>query len=308
MKGAEITAAIRRPGCEVDDMKPSSMAPVVVGIDGSASSLSAVAVAADHASLCGCPLLIVHSFNWLPRQPGHTDPHPAGTATNLIQQATTAARKARPQLAITTRLLEGAPATALLRQARSAALLAIGDGDLSCHICLPTHTSAVRIAARAPCTVLIARATPQPAGPILVGVDGSPASERALDFAFDTAARRRGDLVVLQAGTAATATSANDTDHARDLADLVAPREDKYHVKAHIRVLQGDPASVLVAESKRAGLVIVGARGQQPYGGLLGSAAQALLHHCPAPLILVRGLMPPRLEQSDQHLTAAATS
>ena len=287
-------------------MKPSSMAPVVVGVDGSASSLSAVAAAADHAALYGCPLLIVHSFNGLPRQPRHTDPHPAGTAENLIQQAMTAARKARPHLAITTRLLEGPAATALLRQARSAALLAIGDGDLSCRICLPTHTSAVRIAARAPCTVLIARATPRPAGPILVGVDGSPASERALDFAFDTAARRRGDLVVLQAETAATATRANDT--ARDLADLVAPREDKYHVTAHIRVLQGDPAAVLVAESKPAGLVIVGARGQQPYGGLLGSAAQALLHHCPAPLILVRGLMPARLGQPDQHLTAAATS
>jgi nucleotide-binding universal stress UspA family protein len=286
-------------------MKPSSMTPVVVGVDGSTASLSAVAAGADHAFLYGCPLLIVHSYNWLPRQPRHIDPHPADTANNLIQQAVTAARKAHPHLAITTRLLEGAPAATLLRQARSAALLAIGDGGLSSHACLPTRTSAVHIAARASCTVLIARATPWPAGPILVGVDGSPASERALDFAFETAALCREDLVVVQAGTSETGT--RDTDQVRDLADLVAPREDKYHVAAHIRVLHGDPESVLVAESEQVGLVIVGARGQQPYGGLLGSAAQALLHHCPAPLILVRGLMPPRLEQSDQRLTAAAT-
>jgi len=288
-------------------MKPSSMAPVVVGVDGSASSLSAVAAGARHALLYGCPLLIVHSFNWLPRQPKHIDPHPADTANSLIQQAATTARKVYPDLAITTRIMEGDPAATLLRQARCAAALAIGDGGLSSHICLPTHTSAVHIAARAPCTVLIARATPPPSrGPILVGVNASPASERALDFAFDTAARRGGDLVVVRAETAAT--GAGTTDPARDLADLVAPRQNKYHVAAHIRVLQGDPASVLVAESKRAGLVIIGARSQQPYGGLLGSAAQALLHHCPAPLILVRGLMPHRLERSDRRLTAAATS
>ena len=288
-------------------MKPPSMSPVVVGVDGSASSLSAAAAAADCASLYGCPLHIVHSFNWLPRQPRHIDPHPADTANILIQQALTAAREAHPHLAITTRLLEGAPAPTLLRQARSAALLAIGDGNLTCHICLPTHTSAVHIAARAPCTVLIARATPRPAAPILVGVDRSPASERALDFAFDTAARHRSELIVLQTGTAATASSADATDHARDLADLVTPREDKYHVTAHIRALQGDPALILIAESQRAGLVIIGARGQQTYSGLLGSTAQALLHHSPAPLVLVRGLMPHRLEQSDRITSSART-
>ncbi|HEU4349724.1 MAG TPA: universal stress protein, partial [Actinoplanes sp.] len=132
-------------------------------------------------------------------------------------------------------------------------------------------------------------------------------SERTLDFAFDAAARRGANLVVLRAATSATGAGAEDHDEFSYLADLVAPREDKYRVTARIRVLQGDPAAVLVAEAERAGLVIVGARGQRPYGGLLGSAAQALLHHCSAPLILVRGLMPPRSEQFDQHLTMAAT-
>jgi nucleotide-binding universal stress UspA family protein len=286
---------------EVRDVKPSSIAPIVVGVDGSVSSLSAVAAGAGQAVLYGCPLFIVHSFNWLPRRPEDIDPHPANTANDLIQRAVTVAGKVSPHLAITTRLLEGAATATLLRQARSAALLAIGDGGLSAHVCLPTHTSAVHIAARAPCTVLIARATPPSAGPIVVGVNGSPASERTLDFAFDLTARRGESLVVVRAGTATTGADTTDVDQVRDLADLVAPRENKYHVTAHIRVPHGDPAAELVAESQRAGLVIVGARGRQPYGGLLGSVAQTLLHHCPAPLILVRGLMPPRFEQSDRR-------
>ena len=288
-------------------MRPSSVAPVIVGVDGSASSLSAVRAAADQASLYGCPLRIVHAFNWLACQPEALDTYPGTTANQLIEQAEAVARERSPHLTIATRLLEGAPTSTLLRQAHTAALLAIGDGGLSAHICLPTHASAVHVAARACCSVLIARVTPPYDGPLLVGVNGSSASERALDFAFDAAARRGTDLIVVRAGTSGTGAGGNDTDHVRDLADLVAPREDKYRVTARIRVLDGDPGAVLVAESERAGLVIVGARGEQPYGGLLGSAAQALLHHSCAPLILVRGPMPRRPEQADRALAAAVT-
>jgi nucleotide-binding universal stress UspA family protein len=270
-------------------MTPSVGASVVVGVDGSASSLAAVRSAAQQASLHGCPLCVVHAFNWLPREPA--DPDPGRTANELVQRAVTTARTIYPRLKINTRILEGPATAALLRQARAAALLVIGDGDLSTQVCLPTHTCAVQLAARAPCSVLVARARPPSMGPILVGVNGSPASEQALDFAFDTAARSRTDLMVVRARNAAGAET-DDADQLRDLADLVAPQENKYHVPAHLRVLRGDPATVLRNESQRAALVIVGARGDQPFGGLLGSAAQTLLHHSPAPLILVRGLMP----------------
>jgi nucleotide-binding universal stress UspA family protein len=277
---------------EVAAMTPSSGALVVVGVDGSASSLAAVHSAAEQAALHGCPLLVVHAFNWVPRQAEPADPDPRRTANELVQRAVTVARTVCPQLTITTRILEGSATAALLRQARAAALLVIGDGDLSTHVCLPTHTSAVQVAARARCSVLVARARPPSRGPIVVGVNGSASSEQALDFAFDTAARSRTGLIVVRAWDAPTGADTDDADRIRELADLIAPREDKYHVPARMRVLRGDPAAVLGEESRRAALVIVGARGEQPYGGLLGSAAQTLLHHSPAPLILVRGLMP----------------
>ncbi|MFI7547872.1 universal stress protein [Actinoplanes sp. NPDC049599] len=278
------------------------IAPVVVGVDGSASSLSAVRLAARHASSYGCSLHIVHAFNWLPRWPEATGADPAGGAAahEVVRRAASAAHEAAPGVVTVTRLLEGAATSTLLRLARTAVLLAVGDGGLSGQVCLPTRTSAVHIAARAACSVLVARRTAAHGGPIVVGVNGSSASEHALDFAFDTAVRQRAELVVVRA----TAADPPTGDEWREVNDLVAPRQHKYHLTARIRVLPGEPQAVLVAASMRAGLVVIGARGNQPYRGLLGSAAQTLLHHSPAPVILVRGMMPPPLEASDPHTAA----
>lgn len=299
-----VNRAYRAEEVEKVQHQPSHV-PVVAGVDGSASGLAAVRAAADHAALYGCPLLIVHAYNWLPQHPA--DAHPAETAHRLVEQAVLMAREVAPGLTVTTRLLEGAASAMLLRQARFAALLAIGDGGLSADVCLPMHASAVKVAARAACSVLIARSRPahrgtvHVGGPILVGVNGSPASIRALDFAFDVAARRGVPLVVARVEPSATLAGS------RALTDLVGPREEKYRVTADVRTRPGDPADVLVTEAQRVGLVIVGARGRQPYGGLLGSAAQALLQHCPAPLILVRGQMPVPLERSGRRVPAAAS-
>ncbi|WP_164842820.1 universal stress protein, partial [Actinoplanes solisilvae] len=169
-------------------METLFISPVVVGVDGSASSLSAVRLAAAHAASYGRPLHIIHSFNWLPRQPEAADNRTRAIADDVIRCAVCTAREVDPGIVIRTRLMEGAAAPALLRQARTAALLAVGDGGLSAHVCLPTQTSAVQIAARAACSVLVARTTTPRDGPIIVGVNGSSSSEQALDFAFETAA------------------------------------------------------------------------------------------------------------------------
>lgn len=288
-------------------MQSPRSVPVVVGVDGSPSSLSATLLAARHAAAYECPLHIVHAFNWLPRRPAPIDAGwrgtdtetvtgPGATAKDVIRRAVSAAHTAAPGVVITTRLLEGAATSTLLREARLAALIAVGDGGLSTRVCLPTHSVAVHIAARAACSVLVARSAAPSGGPIVVGVNGSPSSERALDFAFDLAARRRAELVVVRASMPIPGAGTRDYDELRVLVDLVAPREDKYRLTARVRLQRGEPEAVLVAASTRARLIIIGARGRQPYRGLLGSAAQTLLHHSPAPIILVRGLMRARLE------------
>jgi nucleotide-binding universal stress UspA family protein len=226
----------------------------------------------------------VHAFNWMPKmaQPAALEPPAAREA--LIRQAVTDARTVAPGLPIEVRSFEGSAVTALLRRARTAVLTVIGDGDLLSATCLPRDALTVQVAARAASTVLVTRAATAEDGPVVVGANGSAASRRALEFAFDAAARRKVPLIVVRA-------CANDDD-ATCAGPAVAALEHHYALTADVRIINGDPGVVLRKAAQEAGLVVVGARGGRPYHGLLGWIAQTMLHHSPAPVALVRGLMP----------------
>ena len=60
-------------------------------------------------------------------------------------------------------------------------------------------------------------------------------------------------------------------------------------VEVEARVRIGDPKLVLVEESAGAELVVASARGDEPWRGMLGAVSQALLFHCAAPVVIVRG-------------------
>ncbi|GIF12867.1 universal stress protein [Actinoplanes teichomyceticus] len=260
-------------------MNPSSSPPVIAGVSGSPASCRAVEAAAREAATRGCPLHLVHAINCPPCTTDH--PRAAG---DLLQQAVATATATAPGLAIVTELVEGYPVTGLLRRCRHAELTVIGDGGLNDQVCLPADAVAVQIAARSFGTVMVTRAAPAPAGPILVGVDGAGAPDPLLDFAFDEAASRRTGLLVIHVGE----------DRDRELDEVVATRALKRGVQAQVRVLGGDPTAVLRRESQESSLIVVGARGRQPYHGLLGSVAQTLLHHGRGPIVVVRGASRPR--------------
>jgi nucleotide-binding universal stress UspA family protein len=264
----------------------AAAAPVVVGVDGSVSSLNAVRAAARQASAFGCPLHIVHAFNWLPTMhslPGCQD---RDLADDMIDEAVRLASEVAPDIAITTLMTEGSSTTVLLREARMAALLVIGDGGVGTCTCLPTGSSVVQLAARAPSTVLIARAGQGVGGPIVVGVDRSAVALRVLDFAF-TAAARLGTALVVVTAEDSPSDGADDRDRRR-LVDDVARRADSHGVPAAVRSLPGDPADVLRAESRGAEMLVVGPRGDYVGRGLLGPVTQTLLHHATVPLVIVR--------------------
>src|SRR5213080_2324051 len=75
-----------------------------------------------------------------------------------------------------------------------------GDRGLGGVVGLVLGPVAVALAARGACPVVIVRGEPaDTAGPVVVGVDGSPVSEAALGFAFEAAATREAGLVVVHA-------------------------------------------------------------------------------------------------------------
>ena len=266
-------------------MPQTSAAPVVVGTDGSPSSVNAVRAAARQAAMYGRPLRIVHAFNWLPTMRHLPGCQARERADDVLDEAVQLAGGVAPAVPITARMIEGSSTTALLREARTAALLVIGEGKIGTHTWVPSDCGAVQLASRAPCTVLVARARQVDAGPMVVGVDRSAAAVRVLDVAFTVAARRGASLIVVCVQESPSPTGRDDV---QALVDDVERRAATSVVPVTVRTATGDPADILRAASVHAELLVVGPRGDHLGRGLLGPVTQTLLHHAPAPLFIVR--------------------
>ena len=267
-------------------MRDSGIAPVIVGADGSRSSRNAIGIAARHAALSGRPLRIIHAFNWIPTMRADDLLRVRDMAEEIVDEAHRLALGAAPGVCVSVHLREGPATTILLREARSAALLVIGDGGLNACTCLNAECGAAQLAARAPCTVLVTRNKACTGGPIVVGVDCSTAGTGVLDFALTTAATTGAPLVVVQVAEPPADTCGADLPPT-DLVDELERRACEY-AAAEVRRCSGDPADVLLRESAHAGLLVVGPRGERLGRGLLGPVAQTLLHHSAAPVAIVR--------------------
>ncbi|MEU4155358.1 universal stress protein [Actinoplanes sp. NPDC026670] len=256
-------------------MSAPTVTPVVAGVSGSAASLRAVETAAREAGTRGLPLRLVHALRYR-----HGVIDQARSAGGLLREARDIALATAPGLWTTVELIEGDPVTGLLRLSRRAALTVIGDGSLDGHVCLPREATAVQVAARAYGAVQVVRGEAAPVGPVLAGISGPASAAPVLEHAFAAAAAQGVDLHVVHAG--------ESTHRLRALADVIASRAYACGVVARLDVVSGDPVAVLRRRSRDASLVVVGARGELPYHGLLGSVTQTLLHHARGPVVVVR--------------------
>lgn len=136
---------------------------------------------------------------------------------------------------------------------------------------------------------------------IVVGVDGSEGSTKALRFALDEAQRRSADVkvvgawhippIVYEAGwvPAGVDLEAYPTfsQEALDQA-LVDAGAEASGVKVTTVVRKGQAADVLCDEAKGAELLVVGSRGLGGFRGLmLGSVSAQCAHHAPCPLAII---------------------
>ncbi len=283
-------------------------AAVVVGVDGSAYSLDAVALAAREAVLRDRPLRVVYAFIWpylgVPLGPSPFGPPEGGLlgdAQRIVQEAVDRARQAAPTVAVTGAAITGPSAGVLIDQSRSAALVVIGDRGLGGFTGLLAGSVAVQLAAHAACPVMVARGRPNPAGDVLVGVDGSPANEPAIGFAFEEAALRNAPLTAVHAWTYPVSTGPGDmlplvfdvpeveAEEARVLTDALAGWHGKYpDVVVRRELPRAHTRPALIEAAARAQLVVVGSRGRGGFSGLLlGSVSQAVLHHVACPVVIV---------------------
>jgi nucleotide-binding universal stress UspA family protein len=126
-------------------------------------------------------------------------------------------------------------------------------------------------------------------GPVVVGVDGSPASLAAIPFAFEEAALRDVALVAVCALADAPGIFGGARQKEEDFGRLMTLHEKEYPEVTVLRqVAIGSPRSALLNAAAQAQMLVVGARGLGGLHGMsLGSVAQAVLHHSPCPVGIV---------------------
>ncbi|WP_223854118.1 universal stress protein [Microbispora bryophytorum] len=284
---------------------------IVVGVDGSDAGMEAACWAAREAGLRGVPLRIA---NAIPAWACSTAQQGAYTkvaawmrdgAAAVLGAATERVLAQAPRVPVDTAILAGDPRPALVEAAVDADLLVVGNHGLGGFRGLMLGSVAYGVAGHAPCDVVVVREVPSAPRPeIVVGIDGSPACAKVLDFAFAEAALRGTTLRVVHAYSSLNAGGGlaplpDDFDdekaEVRMVREALAGRRERYpDVKIVEEVVRGHPVDVLGQASANADLLVIGSQGAGEFRGLVfGSVCQAMLQHATCPMVVVRVPAPP---------------
>jgi nucleotide-binding universal stress UspA family protein len=284
---------------------------ILVCVDRSAASDTAVAWATREAIMRKLPITLMHAVppvvvGW-PVGPLHANmpEWQQEDGQRAIEQArkTLSANVGRSELPeIHVEMVYSSVVQALLDASKDASMIVAGSQGLGAlgRLLLGSVTTGLIHHAHCPVAVIHSDegAASDPDAPVLVGIDGSTASEAAIHLAFDEASRRGVELVALHVWSDVGVFPMLGMDW-RDyeakgheiLAERLAGWQEKYpnvHVK---RLLFCDkPSQWLVKESERAQLVVVGSHGRGGFAGmLLGSVSSRVAQSATAPVIVVRG-------------------
>jgi nucleotide-binding universal stress UspA family protein len=271
---------------------------VAVGYDGSEQAMRAVDVATAEALRRGRPLRLITAVDVFPydtliafHDSGGDSLAATAHAEARLEELADRIRVQNAGLVVTTRVRGMSTAALLVEESADAELLVLGEhhggllGSLS-----------DSVAAHAPCPVLVVRHSAHPDGPVVLGVDGSEAGERAVEFAFEEAQLLGARIEAVHTSEPwnyadmPPARAEGDGEEARLLAESLAGWCAKYpDVPVDHVLVRERAATALVEASHRARLVVVGSRGRGGFAGLLlGSVSRTVLHRAACSVAVVR--------------------
>ncbi len=292
-------------------MDTTSRRPVVVGLDRSPQAWAAVEHAAALAERRAVPLLLVHAYEpsqfamrstigWTP----DTDGVLRNVAERLVADAVDVVTASHPGLDVRTRLEPGSATEKLLEESDRATAVVLGSRGTGGFADLLVGSTTLHVAAHARCPVVAVPAPDEVASlhrGVVVGVDGSPVSEPAIEYAFQAAADIDEPLTavhswydVTRTGTGRMMPLGYDPSEVYEeerlaLAESMAGWQEKYpEVVVHHKVTFGHPVACLVRSSNEAHLLVVGCRGRGAIRSVvLGSVSHGVLHHATVPVAVV---------------------
>ncbi|RKT88805.1 Nucleotide-binding universal stress protein, UspA family [Saccharopolyspora antimicrobica] len=266
--------------------------PVLVGVDGSERSVDALAWAVGEAALRGAE---VHAVVI------NDHPFRDGVVEEVVEGIADRFRGTDPATAISVKIARGRPAAELIRCSSHAQLVVLGARGRAAAAGMLRGSISTKVATHARCPVVVVHEHRESAGPVLVGVDDSPHGQQVLQFAFDVAAARRAELVVMQVWEAPGAEFSvvlappEELAEARGQAErslghqLAGWREKYPDVVVRRHTPRGHPVAALSEMAREAQLLVVGHRNRRgPLAALLlGSVASGVLHRARCPVAVL---------------------
>jgi nucleotide-binding universal stress UspA family protein len=287
---------------------------VVVGFDGSPESDDALAWALREARSRDVAVRVIHVWN-----PGGSPQEVERLAArqsvaelrdDLHRDLSAAVgavieRVDAPDVTVTAQVLHGHVVRTLITEAGAGSLLVVGSrgrGNITGSMLGSVSQSAVQYAAG---PVVVVRGDRPGTGPrrVVVGVDGSPSSVRALRFADEAARRLGATLRVVHAwtlpylGFAGRTGALTPSDHDEVAAragevlrqSVTSAEVDLDRPGVEMLLAEGSPILSLLEAASGADLLVLGSRG---YGGwkglLLGSVSSQSVTRAPCPVVVVR--------------------
>jgi len=313
------------------------MMKVLLAIDGSDASMSAVALAAALPLPPGSALEVVSVIPDSFAPEGAVWPNvvridPPTDRTRINDDVSrrlleVAERLRAADRTVEVRVLDGRPATEIVAEAErfEADLIVMGARGLSAVRRLLLGSVSSEVVDHAPCPVLIARHAKVER--VLLATDGSPSATDATSFVAESGLFKASQIRIISIGnpgmpwwvgvTPIDGVTSIDiyTDeaeaserHARHVSEEAAERLGELHVSGTTAIRDGDVVSAILDEAKgwNADLIVVGARNMGTmHRWLVGSISRSVLHLADASVLIVRPHVAPVAEQEAEWTVPA---
>lgn len=282
---------------------------ITVGYDGSVPSSAAVFWAAGEASARGARLRIrsCHEIPYAGEVVGGwvaTEAHLAllEACRSALAEIKDVVAKAHPGLEVDTEASAGPASLALVENVDSDDLIVAGASSHHGAAAFWLGSTPRHLVRHSPCPVVVVRggATRGRTDRVVVGVDGSYASDRALQWAGAEADLHHVGLLIVHGWAYPYLAVDKSSSQARDLTNVdaaclldraVESVTDRFAATVTGQLVEGGPATALLATVRDGDLLVVGSRGRGALAAnLFGSTVNTVLDRCAVPVVVVRGV------------------
>lgn len=302
----EVSSATTSTESDRAESRIGTTGAVIAALDGSVADGPVVDWAADEATWLGAPLLLVSAVDpglqltpyeaLATGSPSLAD-HLEQGARHVLDRAVDRVRDRCPGLDVATAAPWAPPAAAVVGFSEGARRVVVGAPTRGRLERILLGSVALPVVAHAHCPVVVVPAGTEGVPPrrIVVGVDGSEGSSRAVELALVTAQANGSQVtavlgwnlevhegvVVTEPGSARwVAVEQRHADRVHEVVDPLAAAHPDVKVEVHVR--HGAPARAVLEEAaeREADLVVVGSRGLGGFRGLLlGSVSRHVVQH-----------------------------